>query len=94
MRVRKDMACEGPEPLKEKPATVPLYSISAILSRRLFIRFRVLPVCAMDVPGFVFMLTMTVPVSSSGISPVLVVLTKSTNSPNDTAIVPHSSHLR
>ena len=38
--------------------------------------------------------TMTVPVSSSGISPVFVIFTKSTSSPSDTAITLHSSHLR
>ena len=37
----------------------------------------------MDVPGFVFMLTMTVPVSSSGISPVFVTLTSSTSNPKE-----------
>ena len=53
-----------------------------------------LTVCAIDVPGFVFMLTMTVPVSSSGIRPVLVALTSSTSNTKDTAIELHISHRR
>ena len=90
----KYMACEGPEPLNENPPTAPLYSISGMLSRRLLIRAITLLVCAMEEPGFVFMLTITVPVSSCGISPVFVTLTSKTSNPNEAAIVPHNSHRR
>ena len=48
----------------------------------------------MDVPGFVFMLTMTVPVSSSGISPVFVTLTSSTSNPKEMPMMLHNSHRR
>lgn len=88
------MACDGPEPLNEKPATAPLYSISPMLSRRLLSCFITSFVCAMEEPGFVFMLTITVPVSSCGISPVFVILTSKTSKPNEVIIVPHNSHRR
>lgn len=93
LRLMKYIACEEPEPEKEKPATAPECSISAIESSfesSLSITFLF---CAIDVPGLVFMLTITEPVSSSGISPVLVSPMNTTSRTIDPATVPHNIFL-
>lgn len=48
----------------------------------------------MDVPGLAFMLIITVPVSSSGISPVFVVRIRNASSRMEAKIVLHISHFR
>ena len=83
---------EGPEPVKENPGMAAQYSISGICLKFSSSWSMISDVRCNDVPEGVFRLTIMVPVSSSGISPVGVVRIKYTNSTSETASVPHISH--
>ena len=88
------MPIDGPEPLNEYPVTLALYAMPGILSTYLFTSCITRRFSCKEVPGLVSMLIMTEPVSSSGISPFLVVCIRKTSNSIAIPIVPHINHLR
>lgn len=73
---------------------MPLCSVSTVLSEQLFVHFEILPIYTVSMPNFIFVLAVAIPMSSSKVDPILIMLAGDAGDPGSATVIPRDDRLQ